>query len=165
MATILYTDFIGKFEQTVNQYTEDKLTAYIERYQTIYLIEMLGKELYDLYVQGLIDEDPIYQFIENDFIEQSSCGEILNSRGIKDMLLGFIYFEYQRDAKTQQTINSAVKMKGENSERAGNYNTNIFGRYNESIDTYKAIQQYCMDNYSDYPTFKGIEKGYSYLTM
>jgi hypothetical protein len=165
MATITYNDFVGKFEQTVNQFTEDKLTDYITRYQTIYLIEMLGKELYDLYVQGLEDEDEIYEFIENPFVEQLSCGTILNSRGIKDMLLGFIYFEYQRDAKVQQTINSAVKIKSENSERAGNYDTNIFGRYNESIDTYKAIQQYVIENQSVYPTFRGIEKGYSYLTM
>lgn len=164
MAYITTTDFINKFEIHTIDIDDAKLTSYIDRYEMIYLIEMLGKELYDLFTQGVIDEEVIYETLFNPFVVQLNTGEILNSRGVVDMLLGFIYFEYQRDAKVQQTPIGTVKMKSENSERAGNQNTNIFGRYNESIDTYHAIQKYILDNESTYSTFKGIEKGYSYLT-
>ena len=164
MAYITVADFVNKFEIHTIDIDDAKLTAYIDRYEMIYLVEMLGKELYDLFIQGVIDEEAIYETLYNPFVEQLSCGEILNSRGVEDMLLGFIYFEFQRDAKVQQTNIGTVKMKSENSERAGNLNTNIFGRYNESVDTFKAIQQYILENDSVYPTFRGIEKGYSYLT-
>lgn len=164
MAYITVEDFVNKFEIHTIGIDDEKLTAYIDRYEAIYLIEMLGKELYDLFIAGVTAGTPIYITLYNPFVEQINCGEILNSRGVEDMLLGFTYFEYQRDAKVQQTSIGTVKMKSENSERAGNLNTNIFGRYNESIDTYKAIQQYILENISTYPTFRGIEKGYSYLT-
>lgn len=158
-------DFGNKFEIHTNGVNLGKLASYIARYQESYLIDMLGVELYDLFIADidLPSPNPIYVKLLEAFNEQSDY-KLLKSRGMQDMLLGFIYFEYLRDMKVQQTINTPVKVKGQNSDRASTLNMGLFERYNESIGTYQAIQQYCMDNSADYPTFRGIEKGYAYLS-
>ena len=80
---------------------------------------------------------------------------------MKDMLLGFIYFEYQKDMVTQMTPNGVVKQQNENSTPISAHTT-IFGRYNESVKTFRAIQDYIMLNSSAYPKFKGKSKQYAY---
>lgn len=161
MAVTATTDYIDKFELKINEFNEDKLTAYIERYEEIYLTHLMGKELYDLYVIGIAGSDPIYEFLRDPFTVQLSDGCIYNSRGVKDMLLGVVYFYYSRDIYTTQTFSGAVKPTGENSNASSFAMSNLKGRYNESIETFKAIQAYITDNITTYPKFKGIEKGYT----
>lgn len=157
MAIVTTTDFINKFELTLTDFNTAKLTAYIDRYETITLIELLGKELYDLYVTGIAGADPIYETLRDPFTVQLSSGLILNSRGIVDMLTGIIYFYYSRDINTQVTENGNVISKGENSDKASAFKSNVQSRWMESIGTYKAIQYYVLDNSSLYPTFEGYE--------
>lgn len=165
MAIITAGDFTGKFDLNIAGYKTTDMDVYIERYEVNYLVEMLGKELYDIFIVEIEIPiiDPIYEKLLLPFIEQPNY-EIINSKGVSDMLLGFIYFEWQRDQIVQQTANGAVKIKGTNSERAGIQNSNIFGRYNESIKTYKAIQEYITLNSDIYPTFKGVDKDISYIS-
>lgn len=163
MALVQPGDFTGKFSITLNGYKTTDFATYIERYEPILLAELLGVELYNLFIVDieLPLPDEIYTKLKEPFMEQPNC-EILNSYGIVDMLCGFIYFLWLRDEKVQQTINGGAKLKGENSERSGD--SDLFQRYNESVDTYKAIQSYIMENSDVYPTFKGIEKGYAYMS-
>lgn len=166
MAFVSDGDFVGKFSLTTNGYETTDLNIYIERYEKKYLVELFGLELYELWFASveLPLPEPIYTKLKDAFFDQLECGEILESKGIQDMLLGFIYFHWLRDSKVTQTINGGVKVQSELSERGGNQNSNLFGRYNESIDTYKAIQRYILENDDIYPTFKGVEKNYAYLT-
>lgn len=159
------SDYVNKFQITTNGLDAARLTSYIERYEESYLVDMLGVELFDLFIADIqgVPTAP-YIFINEAFNVQLSCGTILKSRGVFDMLLGFVYFNYQRDAKTKESINSTVKIKGQNSERANSFNAGIFSRFNDSIDTYKAIQRYVLEHSDVYPTFKGLEKDYSWLT-
>lgn len=165
MAILQASDFANKFEIHTNGVNLLKLTSYIERYEESYIIDMLGVELGELFLADLEEPlpYPIYTFLYEPFNYQNDY-EILKSRGVVDMLLGFIYFEYLRDMKVQQTINIPVKVKGQNSDRANTLNMGLFERYNDSIVTYQAIQKYICENTEDYPTFKGVEKGYSYLS-
>ena len=165
MAILQASDFANKFEIHTNGVNLLKVTSYIERYEESYIIDMLGVELGELFLADLEEPtpDPIYTFLYEPFNYQNDY-EILKSRGLVDMLLGFIYFEYLRDMKVQQTINIPVKVKGQNSDRANTLNMGLFERYNDSIVTYQAIQKYICENTEDYPTFKGVEKVYSYLS-
>jgi hypothetical protein len=159
MAFVEIGDFTGKFEIHTQGTTAIKLADYITRYEESYLVDMLGVELYDLL---MVDpEIAPYSTIVEPLKFQENC-EIYISRGFKDMLLGFIYFEFQRDMKVQQTVNSAVKIKSNVSDRAGILDMNLYGRFNESMETYKAIQQYVINNSADFPTFQGVERGYIY---
>jgi hypothetical protein len=155
-------NFTGKFSVTLNGFATADFDIYIERYKTVYLVEMLGVELYDLFIQGLIDEDELSEKLYNSFYEQVDCN-LLYSNGVIDMLVGFIYYHWLIDQKVTQSIAGGVKTKGENSTLPKNDYGYIFDRYNESIKTYKAIQQYCIDNSAVYPTFKGIGKSYKML--
>jgi len=158
MALITVDDFVNKFELTKNDFNASSLTSYIDRYETITLIELFGKELYDLWVIGIAALDPIYEFLRDPFTVQLECGEILNSRGLNDVLLGVVYFYWSRDISTQRSSNGSVEKKGENSENVSQLRANLQSRWNEAISTYKAIQHYILENNDVYPAFLGLQK-------
>jgi len=155
MITINNVDFNGKFELTLGEFTSQKLTDYIARYQNEFTIELLGVELYDLYVAN--SSNPEFVIIEDPLIFQSNCGKIYKSLGMKDMLMGFIFFMYGRDLPTQQTVTGAVKQSSENSMHPSNVNALLWQRYNESVTSYEAIQAYIRENSDVYPTFRGVK--------
>ena len=155
---IVVAEFRGKFELAINNNTTSKIQSYIDRYEDIHLIELLGKELYDLFIAN--PADPEFLAISEPFTFQSDCGKVWQSQGMKSMLLGFVYFMYTRDNKTTQTTAGVVKLKADLSSVPSNMSTMNWQRYNESVDTYDAIQAYILDNESDYPTFKGVNKQY-----
>lgn len=164
MSILAPSDFTGKFELTINDFTVDKIQEYIDRYETISLIELFGKELYDLWVIGIGLSDPLYDTLNDPFIEQLSSGLIIQSKGVNDMLKGFIYFYYSRDAYTQATAQGNVKNNGQNSTNSSFAMSQLAQRYNESVDSYEAIQLYISNNIADYPTFLGCKK-YPALTL
>lgn len=155
---ITAADFINKYKLTTTDFNETQLDAYVTRYSEITLIELFGKELYDLWVTGIGGSDPIYEFLRDPFTEQLDCGLILNSRGTDDILLGVVYFYWSRDIMTQQTSNGPVEKAGENSTIASSYRANIQSRWDEAVNSYQAIQKYICDNSDVYPTFKGLPK-------
>lgn len=156
MSVLNVSDFASsKYEVSVSEFTIDRIQEYIDRYETMLLIQLMGKELYDLWDGST---DPIYLKLTNAWVEQLSDGCVVQSRGIVDMLAGFVYFEYVRDQYTQQTINGAVKAKGQNSDPANFPMTMLHTRYMEALDNYNAIQAYIKDNAATYPEYNGVTK-------
>ena len=155
---VTVASFINKFETTQNEFDTAKLADYITRYETITLIELFGKELYDLYVIGIGASDPIYKFLRDAFTVQLDNGIILDSRGVDDVILGVVYFYYHIDNYTQQSINGGIKNTGENSTNVSVVVSNIQSRWGEAVTSYQAIQGYICDNLDVYPTFKGLPK-------
>lgn len=155
---VTVASFINKFETTQNEFDTARLADYITRYETITLIELFGKELYDLYVIGIAASDPVYTVLRDAFTVQLENGIILNSRGVDDLVTGIIYFYYHRDNYTQQSINGGVKNKGENSENVSVFVSNIQARWDEAVSSYRAIQCYLLDNNTIYPTYLGLNK-------
>lgn len=157
-------DFENKFELSTGMYSNSKLQNYIDRYEDIYLVEMLGVELYNQFIADLnLQNYPnSNKFIKlfNPFNEQISF-TLMISKGMKDMLVGFIYFEYLKDLVTQTTSVGVTKPQEQNSKVITSHTT-IYGRYNESIKTYNAIQEYILFNMTDYADFKGVQKLYAY---
>lgn len=158
MAYVTTSDFTGKYELTLTDFNTTKLSEYIDRYEDQILIELFGKELFDLWETGISGSDPIYEALRDPFTEQLTSGEIIHSRGTIDMITGFVYFYYLRDQFVQQTSNGAVKNSGENSDKADMFTSGLTLRYNEAVETYQAIQAYIIENYSDYPEFEGVTK-------
>lgn len=158
-----YSD--GKFELVTGLYSSNnsKIDKYIERYEKDYLMELLGVELCTLFLAdtpGNVPTSDKYKKIFNPFYEQISF-TYMNSKGIKDMLIGFIYFQYLKDLITETTPVGVVKPQEQNS-KVITAHTPIYLKYNESIKTYNAIQEYILFNMNDYPEFKGISKKYAY---
>jgi hypothetical protein len=154
MPTITTTSqFVGKYKTHVSEFTLQDLVLYIERMEYPILLELFGKELYDLWNGSILPE---YTALTEPFAFQDNCGKVWQSKGIVDMLTGFIYFEYQRDMFTQQTINGAEKNVGENSGNASHIMSMLHGRYDEALLTYNSIQAFIKDNLATYPEFKGV---------
>ena len=160
---VTINDFTGKFALSTGMYANTNIQSYIDRYEDIYLTELLGVKLYDLFIADLVSNVPVtakYTKIFNAFKEELDIRLII-SKGMKDMLVGFIYFEYMKDSITQTTPIGVVKQSTENSTPISAH-TPIYLRYNESVKNYRAIQDYIMQNLSTYPLFRGYTKQYAY---
>jgi hypothetical protein len=160
-------DFTGKHRVSTNMFSE--LDAYINRYETRYLIDLLGKPLFDLFVADLVMQVPqsaeylaIYNQLDYDNLIGCECASRLNySYGLKDMLLGFIYFDYMRDTKYKPTSTGVVANQYEVSREVSASGDNLYSRYNESVSSYRTIRNYIINNSATYPTFKGVCKDYA----
>lgn len=151
-------DFTGKY--AISQNTYSTLDNYIAKYEELYLIELLGVELFELFKASVTAHVPasgIYKTIF-DPIREDDGDCIRISEGIKEMLLGFIYFEYMRDLPYAATPSGIVAGQSENNRETSGEENNIYGRYNISIKSYKTIQWYIGEHSSDYPDFNGKEK-------
>ena len=155
MSLVNLLSFSGKYELSITEENGGKIQSYIDRLEVDLLNELLGVELYDLYIGSL---DPIYTKLTGKFTFQDECSKIWISKGILDMLTGFIYFEYSRDAYTQQTIDGAQKNTGENSVNSSFVMSNLHGRYADALSSYETIQHYIKQNLLVYPEFNGVKK-------
>lgn len=152
-----------KFELATGIYSNQKINKYIERYEKDYLIDLFGVELCELFYADTPGSQPLtdkYLKLYKPFYEQIGFS-LMKSKGIKDMLTGFIYFEYAKDLITETTPVGMVKPQEQNSKVISAH-TPIYLKYNESIKTYNAIQEYIMLNMNEYPEFRGRIKQYAY---
>ncbi len=155
---IVADDFVGKWDLAKSN--DDKIDEYIAEYEEMYLIELLGKELFDLFKADVSSTTlkpvtPIYLTLYNSFTEKIN-ELVFTSEGLKKMLLGLIFFQYVRDNRIKQTMNGAIEIQTEVSTFSES--TFLFQRQNQAVQTYNAIQQYILDNKLDYPTFYGVIK-------
>lgn len=161
---ITYKDFgKGKWELATGMYEQQKINNYIDLYTNRLLAELMGVELYDLFVADLdpvtfLPVDPIYVKIYNPFMHQDANCCVMISDGMVDMIKGFIYFMYLKDQINQVWVSGNVAPIGENSKDISTLSQQIYTRYNQGVFTYHAIQQYMCDNSSDYPKYKGQSK-------
>lgn len=155
------SDYKGSVRISQNGLDKSILQDYLTEKESEYLRELLGCELYDLYVADSVDGVPQntpYTTIFNPLCLPSGDCKQGRSRGIKDMLIGFMYFEYVRD---QHQINSSIgvsKSIGVASELLNPDNTMVKRIYNKSIIDYQVIQYYICQNIGDFPTYNGVKK-------
>lgn len=175
-------DFVGKYALHTGMYDVNKLQNYIDIYEPRYLKNLLGVDLYNQFQSDLLNnvpQSPNFLKIFNAFSEDLGYNfyttygfaynsNQLDSEGIKQMLKGFIYFEYSKDLVNQMTPYGNVKPLSENSEVANTGFSMIYTRYNEAIRSYRSIQSYI--RYNNPPTgqivdLSIINGGAGYLTM
>jgi hypothetical protein len=150
-------DFVGKYNLVKSDF--DQIDSFIDQFEEPLLRELLGKELFDLFKA---DVDPItlkpvtqiyldlYDPLE---IEWGACPHTYQSLGLKNTLLGIIWFEYVRNDPKKQSMNGTVVNKTETSEQANL--TFIYRNYNESIESFNIIWRYTEQDKTNYPTFNG----------
>jgi hypothetical protein len=149
MALLTTSDFINKWELSQGMYSTNKLGEYIERYEQQYLRQLFGVDLYNAFVSDLdsnIPKSPNFKLVFDPLYVDENLYFMIESRGILDMLKGFIYFEYAKDLMNQQTPFGNVQQTTENSKVVNTLQTMMFARYNESITTYQNIRNYMLLN-------------------
>lgn len=163
---ITSADFIGKYKISTNSFQADKLNDFITQYEQKYLYNLLGKELADLFIADLVAKVPVTSRFTDIYnaINLNLYNQIHESDGMKDMVLGFIYFEWMRKMPINATITGAERSINENSTNAGQL-FDIYGRYNDAVNDYKTIQLFILDDLATYPEFLGVEKDFSHWSI
>lgn len=167
---ITVDDFTGYYDLPTDAYSEVVLQGVIDEFEDKYLVQLLGAELYNLFIADYDAENPTanafseprFEVIFEPFAIDDNCG-ILDSSGIVKMLLGFIWFEYARDSNVKQNIGGFYKNEQANGIEAPMNETKIYQVENKSINIYRIIQYYiCLNpqNY-DYDLFNGQIKDYN----
>jgi len=145
------SDYIGIYSIAQNKYSN--LQIWIDTYEKEVLTDLLGCELYDLFIADLTGdpEVPVTQrFIDLfDPFCDDDCGIAYRSDGIKKMLIQFVYFYALRDQQRQNTIAGTTKADLELSSPAF-YHT-LVKAYNEGVTNYKVIQWFLCENNDVYP--------------
>jgi len=163
---IVKADFVGKYALATSTKGNDNIDDYIARYEEKTLRELLGIELFDLFEADVdtptkLPITQIYLDLYNELTFKNGS-LIYNSFGLKNILLSIIYFYYVRDNVVKQTVNGDQKIQSEVSSQSDQ--SYLLLRYNEGVDSYNAIQKYCILNKTDvYPTFDGVIKRISSL--
>jgi len=150
------TDFTGKYQISTGMYDTDKLQDYINRYEPRYLKELFGVSLYNDFQSDLLNnvpQSPNFLVVFNPLSEDMGYNfyyfngiyegvNQIDSEGIKEMLKGFIYFEYVKDLSNQITPIGLVKPQNENSTVANTLFSMMYTRYNEAIRSYNSIRDF-----------------------
>lgn len=150
MSILTTSDFsnYGKFELHTGQFDNQRLQNYIDKYESRYLKQLFGVELYNQFNVDLLNnfpQSPNFAFIFDAFATDYHY-EIVDSDGVVEMLKGFIYFEYSKDLINQMTPFGNVNPKSENSDVASTIYSQIYTRYNDAIRTFRAIQHHIYHN-------------------
>jgi hypothetical protein len=166
--TLLDFSAKGKFELHTGMYDAPRVQEYIDKYEKRYLIQLLGFELFQEFEADLIlgsgtpTEPRFIAIFDALGIDKAGC--VIYSEGFKEMLKGFIYYEYAKDLINQMTPIGNVLPTGENSDKATTLYSMMFTRYNDAAASYKTIQYYICHNKEgfDFSKFSGNPKGFVY---
>lgn len=159
MAITTTSDFKnGQYKININKHNELNVQACIDSVEELALIQLFGVEFKDIVLQGVVDLDPIYVKLYDPFVFQDSCDRIWQSKGVKEMLLGFIYFEWYATHSVAVVLDGQRENESENSKVASSLTANNEKRYNDAVKTHRAIQAYINENLDIYPEFKGKGK-------
>ena len=147
---------IADFAGTQYSLPEQKYISYqnyLDKYEKQFLTNLLGAELYGLFIADLVSGVPQTQrFIDiyNAFsVDDNYC--IRYSEGIKVALLQYVYFYAVRDLAVKKTNTGVVFNNNEVSTGPFYSGYNIVEAYNEAIKNAKEIQWYICDNNDIYP--------------
>lgn len=170
-------DFKGKYKIPKDKFTKIDLQEYIDKYEVLYLQNLLGCEMYEEFNTDFVipsgPTQPKFIVIWEPFCKDNnvvgldywngfsfSCPKQVISAGMKEMLLGFIYWEYVKDNNVKLNIGGVYSNDQDNGTAVGLNASRIYDNYNESIKNYSSIQWYICnspDGY-DYNNYNGIKK-------
>jgi hypothetical protein len=150
---VTISDFVGKYQLHSGTYVTNNIQAYIDKYEPKYLRELFGAVLYSDFMSDLDQQtnepkSPNFRYVYFPFAEDVNVYQMLVSEGIKEMLLGFIYFEYSKDLQNQMTPYGNVQNKSELSNTVSTLSSMIWTRYNESVRTFMAIRDWMLLNWN-----------------
>jgi len=152
-------DFVGKYK--IGGTNFDAVDKYIDRYEVKFLKELLGVELFGLFkiaydADPTLVPTPIYKAIFDPISEDNDTGcepKVIQNNGMKQMLIGLIWFEFVRDLTIKMTN---AGPKNDEAEVSNSADLNfMYQYYNEAVHDWQTIQWFINKNEADYPTFNG----------
>lgn len=182
-------DFVAEYQLSTDMYEGESLYDFIEDKQLTLLTDLLGVELADLLINDISTippyepQTPIYQDIFNSFrkdiehhgfiywdcfsgfdcLQDFFCHSkaYYESKGIPFYLKAMIFYEYVREFVGQTGISSVGQLEDTNKSNINMTGAWLANKYNNGIDTGRAIQWYIRENSDDYPEFNGSKLDYT----
>ena len=167
------SDFIGFYKISTDCYTENDLIAAIEQWEDYFLCQLFGdieKQKYIEQLTGYVvgppevtgsfpSTTPDFLAIEIPFCKSSLGCKYNASQGIKNMLLGFIYYKYSPSAHFKSTTGGTIiPMSGNaNSVSPRNLGRIAEQKHNHSVATLRAIQLCICENIAAFPDYDGCD--------
>ncbi len=161
---VAVTDFeSGEFLISAQDQTAD-LEAVIDRLEEQVLQDLLGKELYDLFIADLdgsptIPQAPLtarFLDIYNPIFETDPI--YIRSEGFIKMLQMFIWFEYTKDLGKQNTPVGYVQNEFANGVNLSANKAGIEKTYNRGVKSFHAVLDYIIQDSTTYPEWDGQGK-------
>lgn len=151
MPVIALSDFTNTGRVRINQFQNSELIRYIERYSKQGLVLTLGNALYNQFINDLdvngVPQDLQYLSLFNP-IDLTNCGCECNdckskffNDGMKDALMDYVLFYYERSRMKRSTATGKRKVDNENSSSFELTNSDVITIYNSSIDSFRVIQK------------------------
>ena len=143
-------------------YTVEEIDGAIDTYELQLIYELLGVELAKLFLDDLSGGVPTTQRFTDIFESwfKTINNEVVQSIGMKQMLVWWVFFFYVREQWQDNSIQGNVENDGSiNRDSRMSYAT-LQKNYNTAIKTYKSIQAFIEDNLTTYPEYKGMCKEY-----
>ena len=166
-------DFTGKYELNIDLGTNVLIADCISKYEEWYLKQLMGATMFAAFKLSVASQVPtgIYLALYTPFdIDDDTCLPddglgIRSSNGLKEMLLGFIWFEFVRDNKYKHHKSGQITDKNENSREVSFDEANIVDKYNRAQATYEDIQWLIEQVPVTYPDYNGQKIEMSYWAL
>ena len=178
MSFLKQSDFKGPLKISKNDLSD--IQDYLDVFENEYLTDLLGCDLFDQFIADLdinlvpqtarfisiynafcIDLDfscNINRHYNPEFIDCICLTDRNKSRGIFEMLKGFMFFEFVRDSDKGHSSIGTTKAKPSASRLVKPSATGIIRAYNHSLKDYWNIQYFISQDEDLYPEYNGIIK-------
>lgn len=156
---IVASDFTYSF--AVPNSISNDLEQFITDNEETILIDLMGADFYATFKADLVTKIPAtakYLTIYNSFAKDFQ-NTIVKSKGMKEMLKGFLFFDFMRQIKYKNTTQGQVVNSSDTSTNV--VYGSLYKYLNDATDTYQSIQDYIQFiQPTDYviPAFNGVKK-------
>jgi len=150
MILLTTSDFTGYFNIPTSNARETLalLQTYIDRYEKMYLCQLLGVELAELFIADLANasQEARFTVIQDEFYFDSSTrtGVQYHSRGMVDFLSALVFYHFVTENAAQLTTNGVTVSVTENGSVLSPEGAYRFAerKWNEAQSTSEAIYWY-----------------------
>ena len=153
MSDIIQIADLAGTEYSLPELKYGSYQTYFDKYEKEFLTNLLGAELYGLFIADLVSGVPQTQRFINIYnafsIDDNNC--VRYSEGMKTAAMQYVYFYAVRDLAVKKTNTGVVFNNNEVSQGPFYSGFNIVEAYNEAIKNAKEIQWYICDNDDVYP--------------
>lgn len=125
--------------------SRSKLSGFIAKYESRYLTEILGKDLYSDFKAGL-ESDPVPQ----KWIDLRDA--LANDATKESPIANYVYYWFLRSQTTTTTGIGETKQLSENADRASSIDKQVRA-WNEMVDLNFEVLGFLNDNIIDYPLY------------
>lgn len=173
MPLIDITYFIGEINIAGTNRAEvsDIVTHLIDKYEVIFLRDVLGIKLYNEYVTGIAAGSPAQKWLDIRDGKEFQIGETFYRwRGFKEgsttltrksIIANFVYYWYTRDAVSFQTPASEASAKTENSNIVSPA-VKQSRAWNEMVDGVNELVFFLSNNLATYDSYSIYSTPYNY---